>query len=193
MTEYHDRLAEADLSSSIDAAEELLGALSEDQAVTLEQEKPHQVPRLRALLLALRPRVDSADPLLITDDVLARTRDPLTTLTNGLRAFMDDGNIDHLNGIREWTETLAGVIALWPSPPDLPSTDASEVAGRFRRSAAQHLRGLSGDFEKVKEELASFRADVEQRTGEWGEQKTNLETQLSELSGDHRAAARTAR
>lgn len=45
------------------------------------------------------------------------------------------------------------------------------------------MRGLSGDFDKVKEEVASFRADVEQRTGEWGEQKTNLETQLSELNG----------
>jgi hypothetical protein len=183
MTEYHDRLAEADLSSLIDAAEELLGALSEDQAAILEQEKPHQVPRLRALLLALRPRVDSVDPLLVTDDVLARTRDPLTTVTNGLRAFMDDGNIDHLNGIREWTETLAGVTALWPLPPDLPSTDASEVAARFRRSAGQQMRGLSADFEKVKDEVAAFQADVEQRTGEWGEQKTNLETQLSELNG----------
>jgi hypothetical protein len=182
MTEYHDRLVEADLSSQIDAAEELLGALSEDQAATLEQEKAHQVPRLRALLLALRPRVDAADPLLITDDVLARTRDPLTTVTNGLRAFMDDGNIEHLNGVRDWTETLAGVIALWPSPPDLPSTDASEVAARFRRSAGQQLRGLSADFEKVKENLTAFQQDLEDRTGQWGEQKTSLETQLDELT-----------
>jgi gas vesicle protein len=182
MTEYHDRLSEADLPSRIDGAEELLGALSEDQAATLEQEKPHQVPRLRALLLALRPRVEAVDPLLVTEEVLSRTRDPLNAVTNGLRHFMDDGNVEHLNGIREWTETLAGAVALWPSPPDLPSTDASDVAARFRRSAGQQLRGLSTDFEKVKEEITAFQTDVEQRTGEWGEQKTNLETQISELS-----------
>lgn len=183
MTEYQDRLREADLASRIGAAEEVVGALSEEQVSVLEEGKPHQLPRFRALLLALRPRVEAAEPLLVTEELLGRTSDQLASLTDGFRNFAADGNIEHLNGIRDWTETLAGTVALWPSPPDLPSTDASEVAARFRRSAGQQLRGLSTDFEKVKEKIASFQADVEQRAGEWGEQKTNLETQLSELSG----------
>lgn len=183
MTEYHERLKEADLVRRIGATEELLGALSTDQVSTLEKEKPNQLPRIRALLLALRPRIEAADPLLVTEEVLTRTSNNLVALMKGFRNFAEDGSFKHLNGIRGWTEALAGTVALWPSSSDLPPTDASKVAARFRRSAGQQLRRLSTDFEKVKERVASFQADVEQRTGQWDEQKAGLETQLSELSG----------
>lgn len=182
-TEYEDRFEAANLPQKLNRAEELLGALSEDQAKTLEENYPNQVPRVRAVILALRPRIEATDPLLITDQVLSQTDEPLTGLTNALEAYSQDSNIEHFTPLAGWTEALIGSVALWLAGPDLPPTDVSEVAARFRRSAGQQLRNLSGDFEKVKEEVVDFQQDLENRSGQWGEQKTNLEAQLGELTG----------
>lgn len=181
-TDYEERFREANLLHKLDLAEELLGALSEDQTNTLEEHYPNQVPRDRAVILALRPRVQASDPLLITEQLLNDTDGPLTALTNALEAYLQDSNIDHFASLPQWTETLIGAVAQWQSGPDLPPTDASDVAARFRRSAGQQLRNLTGDFEKVKEQIAAFQQDLENRAGHWDEQKTTLETQLSELA-----------
>ena len=183
MTEYDDRLTEADFPSLIDITEEALASLTEDQVANVEGDKGPQVTRAQAILLALKPRVEAADPLLVSDQALANTRDPLVALSNGFRNFAADGNLEHLNGVRGWTDQLAGAIGLWPSPPELPSSDIGEITRRFRQSAGQHLRGLNSEFEQAKGGIDAFRAEVEQRTSEWNEQKVGLEAQLNELNG----------
>jgi gas vesicle protein len=181
-TEYEDKFRAAELPEKLDQAEELLGSLSEDQAKTLQENYPNQVPRVRAVILALRPRIGASDPLVLTEQTLAQTNEPLTNLTNALEAYRDSSDIGHMEPLVQWTESLISAVPLWPAGPDLPETDASKIAARFRRSAGQQLRALSGDFEKVKEEVTAFQQDLENRAGQWSEQKTNLETQLNELS-----------
>jgi hypothetical protein len=181
-TEYEERFQAANLLHKLDLAEELLGALSEDQARLLGEHHPNQVPRDRAAILALRPRIKGSDPLLVTEHVLNETDGALTSLVGALEAYLQDSDIGHFNPLPQWTDTLIGLVAHWPGGTDLPATDASEVAARFRRSSGQQLRGLVGDFEKVKEEVAAFQQDVEDRTSRWGEEKTSLESQLNELN-----------
>jgi hypothetical protein len=182
-TEYEDRFEAAELPHKLNRAEELLNGLTESEVDGIEQHRPHELTRIRAAILALRPRIKASDPLLIGADVLDQTNGSLSSLIDASRAYRDDGNVEHFNPVPQWSETLVGAIPRWPAGPDLPVTDASNVATRFRRSAGQQLRGLKTDFEKVKEEVAAFQQDLENRTGQWGEEKTNLETQVNELSG----------
>ncbi len=182
-TEYEDNFRAAELPEKLDRAEDFLGSLSEEQAKALQENYPNQVPRIRAVILALRPRIEVADPLVLTEQTLNQTNEPLTGLVNALEAYRASSDLGHMGPLAGWTESLISAVPLWPAGPDLPETDASEIAARFRRSAGQQLRALSGDFEKVREEVAAFQQDLENRTGQWGEEKTNLETQLSELSG----------
>lgn len=182
-TEYEERFQAANLLHKLDLAEELFGALSEDQDRVLREQFPNQVPRDRAAILALRPRIKGSDPLLITEHVLNETEGALTSLVGALEGYLQDSEIGHFSSLPEWTETLIGLVTHWPSGPDLPSTDASEVAARFRRSSGQQLRGLAGDFEKVKEKFAEFQQDVENRSNQWAEEKASFESQLSDLNG----------
>lgn len=183
MTEYEDHFNEARLLSQIDAAEELLGRLSEKQVEVLEREKPDQFPRLQALLPRLREAVDEADPLCVTTNLVDRTRDALASTAGGLQGFLDSGGVEPLNGIRSWTEELAKAIGEWPSRSTLPSSDVREITSRFRRSAGQQLRGLSKDFSKIEEQVGEVQSRVEQRATEINEIQANLDSRVTELQG----------
>lgn len=183
MTEYSNHFNDARLLSQIDAAEELLGQLSEEQVETLESEKPDQFPRLQALLPRLREVVDGADPLCVTTDLIDRTRDALASVAGGLQGFVDSGGVESLNGIRSWTEELAKAIGEWPARATLPSSDVREIASRFRRSAGQQLRGLSKDFAEVEEQVGDIRSRVDQRASEINEIQASLDSRLTELQG----------
>ncbi len=181
-TGYESDLRKADLPGLLDAIDGLLGRLSQSQIEDLGEKKPDQVERIEALTLALRPRIAATDPLLVSEEVLASMREPLNQIKNGLQGYLENESADSLNGIRSWTDRLAGAIAMWPIPADLPSSDAREIAARFRRSAAQHVNALSGEFEKAKEELSDLQSSVQARSDEWQAEKAGLQEQLSDLS-----------
>jgi predicted nuclease with TOPRIM domain len=182
-TDYEERFRAAELPKKLNEVEERLGALSDDQANAIQDHYPDRLARLRAAILALRPRIEASDPLIVPEHVLEQTNGSLTAVINALNAYNDDGNIEHFVPLDGWVDPLVAAVPLWPAPADIPSSDASEVASRFRRSAGQQLRGLTTDFEKVEELVAALQSDLEQRSGEWGEQKTTLESQLQELGG----------
>lgn len=181
-TEQETRFEEAQLLKKLGQLEDLLGGLSEEQANELMENYPNQMPRLPAVILALRRRIEAADPLVLPQDVLDQTNGFLDALVNGFRLYRESRVIENVNQLASWTEGLIGMVSRWPAGPDLPSTDVRKTAKKFRQSAGQQLRGLKNDFEKVKEEVATFQQDLESRTGQWGEEKTNLDAQLNDLA-----------
>jgi hypothetical protein len=181
-TEQETHFEEAQFLPKLDRLEGLIGSLSEEQVQAAEENWPDQIPRLPAVILALRPRIKAADPLALPSDVLNQTNANLDALNNAFQAFQETGAVEHLAGLADWTEALIGLVTRWPMGPDLPSADVRETAKKFRQSAGQQLRGLKKDFEKVKEEVNTFEEDLATRTGQWGEEKTTLESQLAELT-----------
>ena len=183
MSEYVERLNNAKLGKRLDTVEELTSSLTASQAETLNNEKPDQLGRIETLIPALRPRIDAADPMLVSDEGFELTQGALDSLVQGLEAFIGDGNTGHLNGIRSWTDKLARAVALWPASPELPSQDVTEITARFRRSAGQQLRLLTEEFDTAKKEIEDFRSEVDERTTAWQEQRSALEGQLEEMRG----------
>jgi hypothetical protein len=181
-TDHETQFEEANLPAKLDRLEELLVGLTEDQMQAAEGQWPNQIPRLPAVIHALRPLVKAADPLVLAPPVLNQTIANLDALVSAFGAFQETGNVEHLAGIDTWTEALIGLVPQWPSSPDLPSVDVQKTAKKFRQSAGQQLRGLKNDFGKAKEEIAAFEGDLVTRTGQWGEEKATLETELRELT-----------
>lgn len=180
-SEYVQRFKEAELAKRLDQVEELLVSLTEAQEETLNAEKPNQLGRVEALMPKLRPLVESADPLLVSDELFELVSPSLLSLSNGLEGFIGDGNLEHLNGIRGWTDSLAKAVGIWPAPSQLPSPEVSQITARFRRSAGQQLRVLTDEFDEAKKAITGFRAEVDERTNEWQEQRASLDQQLTEL------------
>jgi hypothetical protein len=176
------QFTDAKLLSKLDRLEELFVSLSDEQMEAAEENRPNQIPRIPAVIHALRPRIKATDPLVLPPSVLNQATANLDALNSAFEAFQDTGTVEHLNGIADWIEVLVGLISQWPSEPDLPSVDLQKTAKKFRQSAGQQLRGLKKDFDKVKEGIAAFEEDLATRTGEWGEEKSTLEAQLRELT-----------
>jgi hypothetical protein len=180
-SEHEKSFAQADFSGKLDDAEALLNRLTEDEVETLENDWPDALPKLRATILALRPRIAGSDPLLVSSALLAETEETLTEIVASFRVYFDDGNLMHLNPLNDWASQLIAFVPQWPGGPDLPTTDALDVAARFRHSAGQHLRNLEKEFEEVRSRMRGFEDEVEKRSGEWGEERIDLELKIKEL------------
>lgn len=180
-TDQEKRFEELALLDKLDQLEKLIGGLSEERMDELEGLFPNQVARLLPLLLALRPRIEAADPLLLSPRVVNETGERLASLINGFVIFGDEGSGPLVNNLADWTEGLIELLPGWPAGPELPSTDVRNTAKKFRQSAGQQLRGLKKDFDKVKDEVVEFEEGLETRTGQWGEEKTELEVRIREL------------
>jgi hypothetical protein len=110
-TDQEKRFEELALLDKLDQLEKLIGGLSEERMEELEGLFPNQVARLLPLILALRPRIEAADPLLLSPRVVNETGERLASLINGFVIFGDEGSGPLVNNLADWME---GLIELLP-------------------------------------------------------------------------------